>query len=216
MATVKRPRSRRAEHAEATRRRVVDAATRLFTERGYAATSIEAVAIEADVSVETVYKRFGNKRALLRAALNLAVVEEAEPAAFVKEFLALPPLRAVQAEADQRRQVRMLAAFSRTRLERTAGLHAMLRTAVAGDAELKPFLTADHDLRRRSQRALVDILASTAPLRPGLSRTAAAETYSALANPDLYLLLTSEHGWTADRYESWLRDCLTRLLLKAP
>jgi hypothetical protein len=49
------------------------------------------------------------------------------------------------------------------------------------------------------------------PLRPGIS-SAAAETYSALANPELYLLLTRLHGWSASRYQRWLADSLQRLL----
>jgi hypothetical protein len=42
---------------------------------------------------------------------------------------------------------------------------------------------------------------------PGAART------SALANPELYLLLTIHHGWTADQFQAWLADSLQRLLL---
>src|SRR5918998_3356489 len=50
-----------------TRRLIVDAARKLFLERGYTATTIEAIAKEADVAVSTVYAIYKNKRAILRA-----------------------------------------------------------------------------------------------------------------------------------------------------
>lgn len=213
MTDVKGERRRRREAAEATRRRVVSAAADLFVEHGFAATTIEAVAAKADVSVETVYKRFGSKRALLAAAIDLAVVETPQPDDFIAQFLSLPPLQAVKAESDQRVQLRMLASFSRTRLERTATLHRMLRAAVAADSELSFLIERDHHTRRMSQRALIDLLTVNGPLRDGMLSEDAAETYSALANPDLYLLLTTQHGWSPDRYEAWLAQTLDRLLL---
>jgi AcrR family transcriptional regulator len=49
----------RAEQAEQTRRRILDAAGRLFIERGYAGTAITAVAQAAGVVPETVYGSLG-------------------------------------------------------------------------------------------------------------------------------------------------------------
>jgi len=68
------PRTRRAERAERTRRRIVEAATSLFDSRGYAATTIEAIAEQADVAAETVYSRFRTKANLLDAILEPAIV----------------------------------------------------------------------------------------------------------------------------------------------
>ena len=64
---VKRPydNSRRQAQARATRLKVIEAAKRLFTDCGYPATTIEAVADAADVPLPTVYRLFGSKRALL-------------------------------------------------------------------------------------------------------------------------------------------------------
>ena len=87
----------------------------------------------------------------------------------------------------------------------------MVRSAVANHAKLGEILASDHALRRTSQRALIDLLTANGPLR--VPPEEAAETYSALANPDLYLLLTTDHGWPPNRYEDWLADTLIRLLL---
>jgi len=64
----------RARQAAETRRTVLSAATRLFIERGWAATTLAAVAAEAGTAVETVYSAFGSKSGLLIAAIDVAIV----------------------------------------------------------------------------------------------------------------------------------------------
>src|SRR5215467_8732359 len=70
----------------ATRQSVIAAARRLFGERGYAGTSIEAIAEAAGVAVPTVYAAFGNKRSILRALID-AAVDGADPPRSVAERL---------------------------------------------------------------------------------------------------------------------------------
>src|SRR6478672_3864307 len=152
MDEVKPQRTRRAERAEATRRRVVEAASRLFVERGYRATTIESVADAADVSVETVYKRFGNKAGLLKAAREVAVAGAPEPQAFFT-FPSAPIDEAIRAESGQEARLRTLAELSCRRMELLAPFHRMLRNAGTGDPELAEFVANDHAMRRESQRA---------------------------------------------------------------
>ena len=114
---------------------------------------------------------------------------------------------------SQREQVRGLAAFPRSVLQRAAPLHAILQSAAAADPGLAQVMYADHQARLRAQRGLIDILASRGPLRAGLDPGAAAETCSALANPELFTLVTTAHGWSPEKYESWLAGSLTLLLL---
>jgi AcrR family transcriptional regulator len=204
---------RRSVRAQRTRERVLTAARDLFAVYGYAGTSIEAVAAAADVSVETIYKRFRNKRNMLLAVLEGLVVAGVSPQEFLTRFLAAPELDRVRSMARQHDQVRALAAFSRSVLQRAAPFHAILQAAAAADPELADVLRADHQVRLRAQRSLIDILADRGPLREGLALDDAAATYSALANPELFTLVTTAHGWSPDRYETWLADTLTRLLL---
>lgn len=70
MTTVK---SRRDMYAEATRAALVEEATKLFAERGFAATSLDDVARAASVTRGAVYHHFAGKQALFSA-----VVEEQE------------------------------------------------------------------------------------------------------------------------------------------
>jgi AcrR family transcriptional regulator len=207
--SVKPPRDRRARQAAATRARIVDAAGRLFAERGYAATTIDAVATEADVAVETVYARFKNKRNLLAAYLDVSIVGDAAPVPLLER----PEVQAVRAATDPREQVQLLARIMRGVLERNAPVHAVLRTAVGADPELDALVVEDDTRRKATQRAFTEIISSRGPLRDGLSIRDASDTLSALANPETYTYLTRRRGWSPARYERWLAQSLTLLLL---
>jgi len=209
MENVKTSRGRRARQVAATRQRIVEAAGRLFAEHGYTATTINAVAVEADVAVETVYARFKNKQNLLEAYLDDSIVGDAEQV----PLLDRPSVQAVRAADDQRRQLQLLAQIMRGVLERNAAVHAVLRSAMAADAELDQLAAADDGRRKETHRAFVEMLASNGPLRDGLSIGDATDTMSSLANPDTYAYLTRRRGWTPARIERWLADSLALLLL---
>jgi AcrR family transcriptional regulator len=204
-------RTRRADKAQQTYQRIVEAATRLFLERGYVSTTIEAIADAADVAVETVYARFRNKANLMVAVKDTAVTEGGGT-----PLQQRPELATLAAEPDQRRQLQIAAALSRGMLQRVSPVYALLRDAAAADDALRGPLAADINRRRDFQRSLVNLIRARGPLRDSLTADQAAETYSALANPDLYLLLTTHHGWTADHYQAWLATSLQRLLLPDP
>ena len=120
---------RRAEQAEETRRRVLDAARTLFEERGWDGASIVAIAKEARVSEETIYARFQNKRTLLGELVQLAVRGE-DPRPIPEQEVP----RALAAAHDQREQLRLFAADIALRLERAAPLVAI----VAGASDQSP------------------------------------------------------------------------------
>ena len=202
-------RSRRAERAEQTRLRILESATALFDARGYAATTMEAIAERADVAVETVYSRFRTKANLLDAILEPAIVGVTDGC----DLFDLPDIARVRQCPNQRAQIRMLAHFSRGILERTAVAHRILRSAAASDAAAAELQRADANRRRDGQRVYVEMLLANGPLRDGLTPPDAAATYSALSNPNTYALLVGERGWSADKFEEWLGDSLTLLLL---
>jgi AcrR family transcriptional regulator len=62
--------SRREIYSEATRSALLDEATRLFAERGYAATSLEDIASASQVTRGAVYHHFDGKQALFEAVLS--------------------------------------------------------------------------------------------------------------------------------------------------
>ena len=201
-------RTRRTDKAQQTHQRIIDAATRLFLERGYVATTIDAIAQAADVAVETVYARFRTKTNLIVAVKDAAVTEDGRV-----PLRQRPELAALAAETDQRRQLQIAAALSRRMLERISPVYALLRDAAAADDTLREHLAAEIDRRRDFQETLVDLLRAHGPLRDSLTPSQAADTYSALANPELYLLLTTHHGWAPGQFQTWLADSLQLLLL---
>jgi AcrR family transcriptional regulator len=197
----------RREQAEQTRQRVLDAARDLFVERGYDTTSIAVVAELAGVSPETVYARFGSKRALLGELVRQAVRgDDSRP---VPEQDAP---RAIAAETDQRTQLRLFAADISFRLERAAPLAAVVAGAARSEPELAVLFERLHENRLSNLATLVDAVAANGPLR--LPRDEALETVWALTSPELHQLLVRVRGWTRERYCDWLFESLSALLLE--
>ncbi|MBA3429748.1 MAG: TetR family transcriptional regulator [Actinobacteria bacterium] len=198
---------RRREQAEETRQRVLDAAARLFEERGYEGASIAAIAAEARVSQETIYARFRNKRTLLGELVRRAVRGD-DPAPVPQQE---GPRRIVTA-SDQHEQLRLFAEDIVLRLERAAPLVAVVSDAARSEPELAELLARLHADRLKNLRVLVDALALSGPLR--LRNDEALETIWALTSPELHQLLNRVRGWTRRRYCDWLADSLAELLLQ--
>lgn len=197
---------RRREQAEQTRERVLDAAQRVFVERGFEAATVNAIAAAADVSPETVYARFGSKRALL-----VELVGRAAQGPDGSPILEQKGPRAVAAETDQEAQLKLFAADVVLRLERVGPLVAVLSGAARAQPELAGLLEEIHARRRANLRTFVDVLAANGPLR--LGAPAAVDTVWALASPELHRLLTATRGWSRAHYARWLAATLGDLLL---
>lgn len=206
---VKPPRDLRSRRAAATRARIIEAAGQLFDERGYAATTIEAIAVTADVAVETVYSKFRNKRNLLNAYLETAIVGDATEV----PLLSRPAVAAIRSSANQHDQIEQIAQLIRGVLQRTAAVQAVLRSATAVDPEIDSIIADDDRRRKITHRTFVEMIASNGPLSKGLTLAEATDTLSALANPDMYSFVTKRRGWSAARYQKWLASSLTKLLL---
>jgi AcrR family transcriptional regulator len=197
----------RRRQAEDTRRRIIEEAGRLFADVGYQRTTMEAIAGAADVSVESVYSHFKNKRTILERFLAVAVAGDHEPVPVLQR----PEVKNLSEIADQRELVKRLAHLSRSILERAAPAHRALRSAAPSDTKIESLLDADEDRRHAGQTAFVKLIARRGRLRMSLEE--ATDIYWGLASPELYRLLVRTRQWSPDRYESWLADTLARLLL---
>jgi AcrR family transcriptional regulator len=195
----------RAAQARETRSRILDAAFELFSERGYAGSTIAKVAERAGVVPETVYLSVGSKRDLLEGVIETAIAgDEPEIRDDTTDDLARP--------TDATERLERIVELSCEILARTRPIHRVIR----GAADKEPFAA---DLGRR---LLEERLATQTErirrhlggdLRPGLSVSEAGERYCALASPELYYLLTVELGWTADAHRLWLTELLMTELL---
>ena len=197
---------RRREQAQETRRRMLEAAGRLLAQRGYAGTTIAAVAREAGVAPETVYAAFRNKRTLV-GELVRASVRGAGSAPPASEQAGARAVAAAPAQADQ---IRLFAADVSARLERVGPVLEAL--AAAAEPELAQLrANVDRD-RLEGMRRFVSALERHGPLR--LDAGAAAETVWALASPELHSLLRGRRGWPPERYSAWLGEALAAVLLR--
>lgn len=201
----------RAEKARRTRRRMLDAAARLFTERGWAGTTVEDIARTAEVGVQTVYFTFGTKRALLKELLDTAIAGDTDPVATLDR----PWAREVLDTPDPARQLALQAAGARRVLERAAPVLEVVRGAAAADPELAELWRSNREQRHTVQLRFAQALASKAggALRDGHDAASAADIATALLSPETYGLLVTDRGWSPDRWEQWAADALERQLL---
>jgi len=200
--------SRRQAQVRATRLKVIEAAKRLFTEHGYPATTIEAIAEAADMPLPSVYRLFGSKRALLAAVLDTAFGGDDQPVAFGDR----PAVRAARAETDPVKMVNAFARIAREFMERSSAILHVLATAAEVDADAAGLLAEIRRQRHTGQSRIVAALDATGALDPSLETAEAADIVYALLSPDVHRILTVERGWPADRYERWIARSLAGLL----
>ena len=191
------------------RRRILDAAQQLFLARGYGATTIEAIAEEAGVSVPTVYVRFETKRTLLKTLLDRTIAGDDAPVpmlerAWMSQALAAP---------DGAELLRRVVGEARHIHERTVRLVMAVRAAAATESDLQELWDSLQEQRHTVAEAIVEALKAKAPLPSGLTRRHAADMVYAQLSPDLYQMLVIERGWTPRAWELWSTRVLSDQLV---
>ena len=190
--------SRRDVQARENRERIIRAAHDLFVADGYGRTTIADVAREAGVSAETVYKAFGNKPALLRAAWFLMFRgDESEMTLYER-----PEMQAILAITDLGERIDAHARFVTTNNRRSAPLLRAIEGAASsesGAAEmLHEWQTRRIDVATKYARAA----AETGQL--AISEDECRDILYATMDSALWQRLVAECGWTDERYATWL------------
>jgi AcrR family transcriptional regulator len=191
------------------RRAVVDAARTLFLERGYGATTIEAISELSDVPPATVYRLFSSKRGILKALLDVSIVGDDEAVAMADR----PPVRALLADRDARNQLAGFVGIAAQINSRAAATYRILVSAAASDPDAAALLDELTRQRQEGQGRIARSLARARALRPQLRERDAADIIHALLSPEVYGLLVVDRGWPARRYEEWLTQTLVDQLL---
>ena len=204
----------RRARAAGTRARVIEAARRLFVERGFAGATIPAIAAEAGVSVETVYRSAGGKAGLLGDAVRAAVAGGA-----ARSEVPVAERPAVRRIIDERDPVRQLQLYADTQPGIWSRVGPLLRvldaasTSEASLVELREEMAAE---RRHGLRAgLGALLHERGELRSGLSAERAGDIVYTVCGRANYEALVTECGWTEREYRDWLVDTLAAALLPA-
>lgn len=201
--------AQRRAQSEETRERILVAARALIVERGYRAATLAEIARHAAVHVDTIYELVGRKPVLLRELIERALsgtpgTVQAEERGYVK---------AIRAEPQAARKLALYAHAVSEIQARLAPLYLALRDAAATEPEAAEVWQEISARRAANMTKLVHDLGATGLVRPDLPAQEAADVLWATNSSELYVLLTVERGWPAERYEAWLADTWCRLLL---
>lgn len=199
----------RDDQARRTRRRVLEAATEVFLDRGYAGTTVRAVATEAGVSVPTVEALFGTKARLLKAAIDVAIAGDDEPVAVLDR----PSAQAANRAASLGDFLSIVAGIVAAAQQRSAGLVLAVFEGSSRDAELEALKDQMVAQREATATWIVRGMTRLAALRPGYAVAGAVDVVWLLMDPAVFVRLTRQRQWSATAYRDWLADALERLLI---
>jgi AcrR family transcriptional regulator len=201
----------RRRQAQATRAKVVAAAATVFLRHGYAGATIPAIAAEAGVALQTVYRAAPGKAGLLAAAVTAAVAGGFERSLTPVEQR--PAIRAVIEEKDPHRQLALYAHTQPGIWSRVGPLLRVLEFAAASEPDLRRVQEEQEAPRRTGLTQLARLLRDRGALREGLTPEHAADIIVTLSSQATYDSLVIKSGWTDDLYEAWLTETLQHSLL---
>jgi len=191
------------------RRAVVDAARTLFLDRGYAATTVDAISEQSEVPTATVYRLFSSKLGILKALLDTSIAGDDQPLALQER----PDVAPLLSARDPQTLLAGLAAVTTAINQRTNDVYLVLVSAAGSDPAAAELLTEIRRQRDQGQGRIARSLARAHALKPGLRQRDAADVIHALMSPEVYRLLVGDRGWTPERYENWLTTTVTQQLI---
>lgn len=193
---------RRRAQAQATRRSILAAARRLFTDQGIVATTVAAIAGEAGVSVQTVYALFRSKAGVL-----LAILDELEASVDSVGHAA-----AIASAASPRDQLALIVAFHCELFERGLEIIELVRRT-SSHPEVRPTWEEGQRRRRAACERWVQGWAEAGTLRSELTKGAAVDLLWLHCGDDVYIALARECGWARPEIERWATETLSSQLL---
>lgn len=195
--------------ATATRTRIRAAASRLFVERGYTATTMRDVASAAGVGERTLYDAFASKTALFEHTLGVATVGDEEPVRVADR----PEIRAAREQADPAIAIRQMVDYTEALLERAGDLIMVSVEAAGSDRDMRAAADAGAQATHEVCLALTEALDQRGALREDLNAVTAADIMYALGSPHMHQLIRRHRHWSRHRYRTWLEHTLVEQLL---
>jgi AcrR family transcriptional regulator len=199
--------SSRQEQARQNRDRIIDAAEHRFLRDGYVATTINAIATEAGVSADTIYKAFGGKPGLVRAIRARALEGEGPVPAEQRSD------EAQMRESDGRRVIETWGTLTAEVAPRVVPILLLMRDVATTEPDGKTLLDEmDADrLRRMTDNARR--LRAAGHLRADVTLAQAADIMWTYSAPELYELLVLRRNWSPKRYGRFIADAMIDALL---
>lgn len=199
----------RTQRAEQTRTAVLDAARALFVERGYRRTTVQQIAEQAGVNVDTIYHAVGRKPELMRELVETSLSGQSEAVPAERR----PYVIQIKEAATAGEKIDIYAAAITQIHMRMAPIFLALRDAALADEACR---TLWKDIADRRARNMVDFAADlrvTGELRDDLDDRRIADVIWSMNAVEYWVLLVEERGWTSAEFETWIADAWRRLLL---
>ncbi len=195
--------SRRAQQAAETQQLILRAALKLFTAKGYGATSIGDIAAEAGVAVPTVYTSVGPKPELLRRMLD-----------WVDQQADIPTLAGeLRTSRDPARVLTLQVRIARYLAERCGDILTALASAAQVDSELAEAYQSGLERHREGARVTAERLSQLDALGEDSAVTKAAALIATLTRLEVWSSLHGDFGWSYDDAEDWISQTLSHQLL---
>lgn len=211
MSNVKPPRrydsSRRQESARRRRLAILDVAERRFLGQGYASTTIAAIAQDAGVSAELIYKAYGGKGGLVKAIYDRRLAGTGAVPAYRRSD------RMRQQHTDPKAIVREWGLLTAEVATTLTPIRLLLRSAATTDADMARVLEQTEKERLDRMRHHAEFLAQRGYLRPQMGVDEATDILWACSSTELYELLVLQRGWSPPRFAQFITDFMTTGLL---
>lgn len=191
--------------AQGRRDAIVDVALQRMLANGYAATTVAAIAAEAGVSVETVYKGFGGKAGLVRAMWERGLAGQGPTPAEARSDAASVGL------ADPREVIARWTAIGTEVAPRAAPVLLMVRAAAAADPEMARL--RDRIRTERFTRMEHNARTLAAHLREGVTVEQARDVLVAYTSPELFETLVLQQRWSPEEFADFQRRGIEAQLL---
>jgi AcrR family transcriptional regulator len=203
---------RRAAQAAHTRETIVQAAQRLFEQRGWSGTTLPFVASDAGVSLKTVEAVFGTKAVLLQATVDYAIRGDLDPARMPQR----DSVAQMEAAPDAATMLRLHAKHLRVINSRSARIAAAVEQAAASDDTVATLWRQMNHNRRYAVRWAARTLLTKPGHKPGLTRKQTETGFWVALDWATYRTLTDQAGLTTTQYEAWLSTYYCDVFLQSP
>ena len=202
--------SGRQEQARRSREAVLDVAERLFLDLGYAATTVAAIAQQAGVSVETIYKAFRGKAGVVRALYQRGLSGRGPVPAYQRS----DQMRAK--EIDPRAIMREWGVLTAEVASVVSPIRLLIRSAALVDPEMAELLKSNDDERLERMRHHARFLKKRGYLRSGVKVKEATDVLWTCSSVELYELLVIQRGWSQPRFAQFVAEFMIATLLPSP
>ncbi|MFN8186229.1 MAG: TetR/AcrR family transcriptional regulator [Gaiellales bacterium] len=195
--------SRSERMAAQTRADILDAARMLFGRDGYSATSINDIAREAGVSVQTIYARLGSKRGML-----VALVDRIDDEVGMAETRPL-----LEGAKDPAELLEVYVGLTRRFHERCGDVIGALFAAVGAEPDIAAFAEEGRRRHRFGCTVVVQRLETLGGLTSMLTQAVAIAVLTLLTSHESWMELHRQAGLTWDEAEGVLLDLVQGALL---